>query len=163
MQAKAAIVHQLPQRVRLRILDRRNDDVFFDETIEKLSSMKSITQFHTNRTASSVVLIHEETEWPEVLDELEGLQLLTIVETPVKKAKPVMAPMIARMKRYDRNLDEVSLGSMDLQTVAFIALLLLTLRQASQGHVLGPALPMLMHAWSLARRFNVDEGDGSGK
>lgn len=159
----AVIVHQLPQRVRLRVDEKRNDDEYFDSLIESLSSMGSITRFHTNRTVGSIVLVHEDTDWPIVHEELEKAQLFTIVDGPERQTPPAMAPLITRMKHVNRNLDEASLGSLDLQTTAFISLMLLTLHQAFRGQVLGPALPMLLHAWSILSKYKPEPGNAENE
>ena len=150
----AYIVHQLNSRVRLRLDEMRHNDEFFDQAIDELSTLDCLSNFNTNRVSGSIVLHYADSEWSVVADELEKLNLFKIVKVEKKMRSPAMGPVLSNIHRLNREIYQGSNGRVDLRTIAYLALMLLTIRQILQGHILGPALPMLMHAWSLAEKID---------
>ena len=157
MLPEAYIVHQLSSRVRLRIDDMRNNNEFFDQVIEQLASLDSLTNYYTNRSVGSIVLVHEENSWQEVLQQLEGLKLFTLVNAPARTNRPAIAPLLSNIRKLNQNIDQGSGGSVDLRTLALISLLVLTIRQALQGNLVGPALPLLLSAWGLIDKYQPNQ------
>ena len=155
MLPEAYIVHQLPSRVRLRVNDMRNDDEFFDQVIEQLSSLQSLTNYYTNRAVGSIVLVYEDGSWAEVMQQLEEIGLFTLVDPPAHKNRPAIAPLLSNIRKLNQNIGQGSGGSIDLRTLALISLLLLTVRQALQGNLVGPALPLLISAWGLIDKYQA--------
>lgn len=154
MLPEAYIVHQLSSRVRLRLDEMRNNDDFFDRAIDKLSTLDSLSNFHTNRVSGCIVMHYPDREWSEVVEELEKLELFEIVDAK-DQTTPSMAPFLSNIHRLNRKIYQGSNSRVDLRTMAYLVLMVLTIRQVLHGHILGPALPMLMHAWSLAEKIDT--------
>jgi hypothetical protein len=154
----AYIVHQLPGRVRLRISGKRHDDAYFESAIEKLSTMSGLERFHSNRVSGCLVLHFDpELDWQDIATSLEAAELCRVVDAPPTRSPgPAMAPLLSGLGQVNQVISQGSGGRLDLRTTAYIGLLVLSIRQIMQGHVLGPALPMLLHAWSLADKFRFD-------
>ena len=106
MLPEAYIVHQLPSRVRLRVNDMRNDDEFFDQAIEQLAGLDSLTNYYTNRAVGSIVLVYEDSSWAAVMQQLEELGLFTIVDPPARKNRPAIAPVLSNIRKLNQNIGQ---------------------------------------------------------
>jgi len=65
-----------------------------------------------------------------------------------------MGPVLSNIHRFNKEIYQGSIGRFDLRTIAYLVLTVLTIRQILQSRIHGPALPMLMHAWSFAEKID---------
>ena len=154
MPPRAHIVHQLKHRVRLRVPEQRGDPFYFEEAGEKLATLDSLSQYNTNTTTGCIVLHFPDSDWASVEEQLNSMELFELTDTPVTDT-PAMQPLLTGIARRDRTVASGSAGRVDLRTIMFLALTVLAIRQAMKGDILGPALPLILSAWSLAEKFGV--------
>lgn len=159
MQPQAHIVHQLKHRVRLRVPDQRGDPFWFEEVCEKLATLDSLSQYNTNTTTGCIVLHFPDSDWETVQDQVLALEVLELVDAPIADI-PAMQPLLMGIKELDKTVASGSAGRVDLRTLAFLVLMVMAVRQIMRGQVLGPALPMLVSAWTLAEKFGSQPGNG---
>lgn len=139
--------------MRLRVRERRKDPAYFDMVRERLETLTGVAAIRVNPLTGCILLEHPDQPWDELTPELHRLRLFELVEKP-EPVRPAIEPLLAGISRVDRTLTEESSGLLDLKTLAYLGLLVFSIRQIMQGHVLGPALPMLWNAMSLAGRFH---------
>ncbi|MGD8311664.1 MAG: hypothetical protein PVJ66_03640 [Gammaproteobacteria bacterium] len=151
---RAYIVHQTRCRVRLRVRDRRKDPAYFEQVRDKLDPLSGIMETRINSTTGCILLLHPQIPWSELAARLRQLDLFTIMESP-EPVRPAIEPLAAGISTLDRLIADESAGVLDLKTLAYIGLMVFTVRQIMLGNVLGPAVPMLWNAMSLADRFHA--------
>lgn len=155
----AHIIHQIKGRIRLRIPDMRGDSAYFEQVGNKISALECLSQYNTNTITGCIVMHHPENDWSDVSEQLDALDLFEITEALIEDT-PAMMPLLHGVSRLDKAVAQGSAGRLDLRTITYIALLVLAIRQIMQGQVLGPAMPLLLHAWTLADKFGTDlQGD----
>ena len=162
----ARIIHQTRSRVRLRIEEKRKDPEFFEQVRNQLDSVSGIMEFKINSITGCIVISHPEQSWPELEEQLGELGLFEIAHAqepgiPETAESTAFGPLQYSLSRIDQTLSAGSAGKIDLRTLAYIGLMVFTIRQIMKGQVLGPALPMLWNALSLADRFPRSGMDGS--
>lgn len=162
MLPNAYIVHQLKNRTRLRVPDKRGDSGYFEQAGDRLASVEGVSGYNTNTVAGCIVLHHPESDWPDLSERIRELDLFDITAAPVEQT-PAMQPLITELNRLDRAVGLGSEGRLDLRTIAYLALMILAVRQILQGQVLGPAVPMLLNAWALADKFVSKRQAGTGE
>jgi hypothetical protein len=153
MEPRAHVIHRTRGRVRLRVRERRKDPAYFDMVRERLETLAGVAAIGVNPVTGCILLEHPDRPWDELMPELRRLRLFELVEEP-EPVRPAIEPLLAGISRFDRTLTEESSGLLDLKTLAYVGLMVFSIRQILQGHVLGPALPMLWNAMSLAGRFH---------
>ena len=155
MLPKALIVHKIRDRARLRIKEKRNDSEFFDQVRNQLTSISVITEVEINSATASILLLHPYSQWSEVETKLKELKLFEIVEHI--EQEPALAQVMSGISKFEKHISDISSGSIDLRTLAFIVLSILALRQIMRGEILGPGLTLLWNAMGLARYAVGDE------
>lgn len=153
MQDRAHVIHQTRDRVRLRVRERRKDPDYFEGVRQRLETLSGVTGIRVNSVTGCILLQHPDRSWPELAAELRELGLFEITENP-EPVRPAIEPLLSGISMVDRTLAEESAGMLDLKTLAYVGLMVLTIHQIMRGHVLGPALPMLWNAMNLAERFH---------
>lgn len=146
-----SIVHQVRGRVRLRVREKRQDDPYFEETRTILEALPGIEQVTFNSTTGSIVLQHGLHDNDELLTRLSGSGLFEFNDS-IEPTGPAIESLRSSLYGIGSLVKAGTAGSVDLRTVAFIAMMGLTLHQVLRGQVLGPALPMLWNAFSLIDR-----------
>ena len=71
----AHIVHQIKNRTRLRIPDKRGDSGYFVQAGDRLASVEGVSGYNTNTVTGCIVLHHPESDWPELYERIEELDL----------------------------------------------------------------------------------------
>lgn len=150
----ACIAHQVRGRVRLRVREKRQDDVYFEETRAILETLPGIEQVSVNSTTGSIVLLHGLRDNDELQVCLGGTGLFALTDGTETPPGPAIEPLRSSLSGIGNLVREGTAGSVDLRTLAFLAMMGLTLHQVLRGQVLGPALPMLWNAFSLIDRNN---------
>ncbi len=158
MLPQAHIVHQLKHRVRLRVPAQRGDPFWFEEIGEQLATLDSLSQYNTNTTTGCIVLHFPDNDWETVQEQVLALEAFELTDATVTDT-PAMQPLLTGIARLDKTVASGSAGRVDLRTVVFLALTALAIRQVMRGEILGPALPLLLSAWTMAERFKSDSSD----
>ena len=154
MLPEAYIVHQLAGRVRLRIKEKRQDPDYFAEACSRIDTLDGVTGVSANPNTGSLLLSHPDLPFAELAAQLKGLGLFEIVVAPATPHRSALQPVLSSFTMINEELAVGSSGSIDLRTLAVISLLGIALYQLYRGNVIGPAIPMLISAWDLARQLN---------
>ena len=148
MLPKAYIVHQIRNRLRLRIPERCQDSDYFDMLEEQLTSLSLFSGVEVSPVIASILLEHPFLSYDAVRPELERLGLFDVIAEKPPAVRPMEA-VTAKLGRTDSLINEISSGGFDLRTLAFVIAMLMTLQQAARGNFSGPAIPMFLAALSL--------------
>ena len=154
MNPRAYVVHQLRCRVRLRINDKRNDYQYFEAVRRELDLLAGVDEVCINPATGTILLVHPEQPFAQLLSRLQRLELFEITEDP-EPHESVLAPVTSGLAMIDKALFDSSEGRVDLRALAYIGLMGLTLMQLRRGQLLGPALPFLWQAFSLLHRVDA--------
>jgi hypothetical protein len=154
----AYVVHQIPGRLRLRIREKCKDRQYFEELRRRLDSLSGVDEIRINSITGTILLLHPEQPYAQVADQLRQLRLFEITEG-AEPGSSALASLSSALATVDKALAGSSGGSVDLRALAYIGLMVFTVRQIMRGQVLGPALPMLWQALSLVGRINGGVGD----
>jgi hypothetical protein len=149
----AYIVHRIRGRMRLRIRQKRGDRDYFEAVQRGLETLPGIEEVRINPVTGTVLLLHPDESCDRVLDRLRQWDLFELMDCD-EPVVPVLAPLSSGLSLIDKTLSDSSGGRLDLRSVAYIALMGVTVAQLVRGQVLGPALPMAWQALSLLDRIN---------
>jgi hypothetical protein len=156
----ASIVHQVRGRMRLRVLEKRQDADYFELTRARLESLPGVDRVTTNSSTGSIVLYHELPD-NDILREQLFNSGCFVFGTKTAQPAPSFEPLRSGLSAIEQGLRSGTAGSVDLRTIAFLGMMGLTLHQVLRGQVLGPALPMLWNAFSLIGQINRSPPAGS--
>ena len=158
MLPSAYIIHQLANRLRIRIPEMRQDQAYFDSVGHQLQQLSVITDVTTSATTGSILIQHTSTSMDELLAIIEriGLFELTAEAAP---ATPALEPLMSSMSGLNRAISEGTAGSIDLRTVAITAVAGIAIHQLFRGNLAGPAIPLLISTFNLAQGFSMTAGD----
>jgi hypothetical protein len=156
----AYIKHQLPGRVRLKIPQKRGDFRYFDRIAELFTDCPGITQLQLNPPAASILICHvTEIDFLNIAEFAQTKGLFTIIEQPEEEGfsipyLPIPKLTSTGLNRLDESLMDFSQGRLDGRSLLILALIGLSVRQITKGHVLGPASTLLWYAFSLLKEEN---------
>ena len=161
MSTQAHIMHQLRGRLRLKILEKRQDPGYFASLQTRLENLPGVSEVKVNPFTGSVVLLHPEHPYNELRTQLDRLGLFEIIAPPQVEASALKS-LYAGAARLDQALSAGSAGSIDLRTLAVSGLIGLAAYQIYRGNALGPAVPMLVSAFGLAQQITGTTPDTPG-
>ncbi|HYE36872.1 HMA2 domain-containing protein [Methylocaldum sp.] len=146
----AFVIHELPGRLRLRIPEKRSDAVFFADLAERLTQCPGVTRVAPNALTGSVLLLHSsETRAVDVAKYAEQSALFSVKPVSAAPVRTLGQHASEGLDAFDRSLNSVSGGLVDLQSVFFLLLLGLAVHQARRGQLLVPAVSLLWEAIGL--------------
>jgi hypothetical protein len=158
MLPKAYIVHQLRSRVRFRIREKRQDTEYFEAVTQRIESLQGVEEIKANPNTGSLLLLHPDQPFDELVGELAELELFEIIDAPGPKQSALM-PVFGGISEIDRGMAEETAGNFDLRTLAIIGLVGVSVYQIYRGHVMAPAIPMLLSALDLAQQIKADSAE----
>jgi len=158
MLPKAYIVHQLHHRVRFRLPEMRHEAEFFEQVKNQISKLNQVAAVEVSEVTGSIMISHPETNFENLEPQLAKLDLFEINLTPppVTPAKDILSSSVSQL---DQMISEGSSGGVDLNTLAFTAVLGIALFQMTRGNFIGPAIPMLLSGMDLLRKVSDNGQD----
>jgi hypothetical protein len=156
---KAYIKHQLTGRARVKIPQKRGDEVYFETLAEAFAQCETITQLQLNPQAASLLIQYGSAPFSEIAAFAVNAGLFTLVEQddadlPATEHSSVASISSILASRLDHKLADLSAGRIDVRSVLFVAFMGLTIREAAKGHVMAPASTFLWRALQLLNKKN---------
>jgi copper chaperone CopZ len=156
MKPVAEIIHQTRGRTRFRVLGKRRDDQFFSDIEKKLAKLPGIESVQTNPLASSVLLMHPDSEPQDTLNRVEKLGIFDSIETDFEPKTTGLTPETFT-KGFAQVEDSFSAFTEKEHTPVFFLLIGLAAIQAARGNILGPAIPLLGYALELTQNAQAKQ------
>lgn len=150
MPSQAHLVHRARGRLRLRIPERRHDRAFFAELEERLLALPGVTAVSANPETAGVLILTAADPAPDPVPAIDSTGLVRVVDTP-PPPPPALDTLRGLARRVDQSLDEFSDGALDLSSLAVHVLLVLAIRQAAKGQILGSAASLFWYAAEITR------------
>ena len=145
---EAFISHCIAGRMRVRIPSMRGDDPYFQRLEDSLHAISAVTELRANSVTGSVLILHTGLD-PEALGAHAGEQGLFQLDTSPPEVELFLDKATVGARRLDARLKRFSEGTLDLPSTLTLALIVMAIAQMLRGQVLGPAVPMLWHAFGL--------------
>lgn len=162
MLPNACVVHQTHGRVRFRIKEKRKDSEFFDHLRTRLDSIPEEFDVRINDTLGTVLIVHPEITYADLVAELDLLGVFEIVDGPEPETY-ALTPVIASVKWINQAITSTTSGGLDLRTLVFVAAVLIAIRQISRGEFFSPAFTIVWSAMDMVARVAKDVSlDDSG-
>jgi hypothetical protein len=139
----AAIAHESPGRLRLKIPDRRRDYDFFAGLADEIMGFNGIDEVRANPLTAGVLILHGRTDGHEIARALEDAGRIELVDP----AYALQASGAA---------DQIS-----LRTLLLGCLLLLGVVQLLRGQALAPAVTLFWMAAELLRSGGMQPDGGA--
>jgi hypothetical protein len=145
------VAHQTAGRTRLRVIEMPDDPALLVEASEHIAALQGVETAQPRLETGSVVIGHPYLASSALLQVLVagGIQLQ---REPERIARPALAPFRERLDRADGLVREMSQGSADLHTLAFLGLGGLAVMQMLRGQTLTNASAFLWYAFQVANR-----------
>lgn len=155
---KAFIKHQLPGRVRIKIPQKRGNEVFFEELAEVLAVCDSISQLQLNSQAASVLIVHTAPNFDEIAKFAADTGLFTLAadgdaefQTPNLSLAGISSLGVAEV---DKGMRKLTFGLVDMRTILFLGFVGLGIQEARKGHIMSPASTFWWRALELLNAKN---------
>lgn len=145
MTPSAHIVHRLPERLRIRIPEKRHDDGYFASLADTFSTLPGIKGVQANALTASLLLHHHAIS-PERLTEFAERRALFRVVAPRSDARHLSARLSAGLQELDDRIRVYSDGWVDFWGAVFLLLAGVSVIQLAKGNVLAPASTLLWYA-----------------
>ena len=158
MAPKAYIAHQTRGRLRLRIPGRRRDLPYFIGLYDELRHAVAVEEVTLNPVTGSVLLRFDPCRRNTLMGMLADRESFDLV--PSKGLARLVAPPLPGTTqnpgRIERFLTRTGANATDPQTIVFLIVTVLSVRQILRGQILIPVLTLLPYAINLAMVFRKD-------
>lgn len=134
---EAKITHEIPGRMRMRIVSRRGDQEFFAALKDRLAALDGIEAVETNSLTGSILLFHHMEK--EALATFAAEKGLFVVHSACAQADPLSEKVVRSFQQIDRYLTSSTDGELDLPSLAFLALLSMGAYEIFRGNFMAPA------------------------
>lgn len=160
--ARAAVVHALPGRVRLRFAMRRGDAAWFEVLADRLRAYPEVTAV-TISPASAGVLVHHLGSLAQLTAEAERNGLFLVERLEVEPPDTV-GELRGKVAAFGRWMDMTTGDGGVVPAVVFVMLVVGGVAQLARGNVLAPAVTLFWYAATLALAARTARGikDGRG-
>jgi hypothetical protein len=142
------VIHQMQGRLRLRIADRRRDEMYFARLKETLARCQGVESVTVNALAGSALVIGTAAA-DDVIRFGQNAELFEITQ---RRLAPVSDRLSDQVDRFDERLRDATNGQLDVAGLATMGLVAAGLWQISRRRVLPEALTILWYAASMLAR-----------
>lgn len=150
---RAHVSHLIPGRARLRIPERRRDDVYFSTLKQRVSEWPGITHVQVNPLTASILVFFSDAA--AALAHAQGCDMFELVEADAPQSKaPIGDRARHQVRAFDARVRELTGGMADTQSLVFVALSVAGLYQALRGSIGVPAFTLLWYAGDTLRLWN---------
>jgi len=159
---QAHVCHAMPNRLRLRIPERRHDAAFFDAVRSRLSEWDSVERVTVNPTAGSVV-IHFSNPMDLLAEHAARNDLFTLADADPRlldgamesSAGNSMAEQVQQgFAAVNRTMRRWTGGQEDFRSLIFLGLFGAGIVQLLRGNVTAPAVTLFWYAGDALRLWD---------
>jgi hypothetical protein len=156
----ARIAHRTRSRVRLSIPEKRRDRDYFAEARKQIAALPGVTEVRANSVTGSLLVVHPELSFEDLEPKIEQQALFRLGEPPM----PADAPLDSN-GLPTRGMEEAGFGTMTLESVLFLVLMLFAGRKYPRASLIVGLVPVVWQAGVLAlnvykaRREETDAPD----
>lgn len=144
------VAHQTEGRTRLRVVEMPEDAASFGAVAEAIAGLQGVEAVQPRAATGSLVVLHPLLAGAALLESLRQAGV-ALQSEPQPASRPALVPFRERLHRADSLVREVTQGSADLRTLAFLAAGGLAVMQMMRGQALGNAASFFWYAYNLAR------------
>jgi len=138
------VVHRTATRTRLRGRGMKGNAEYFEQLRGALVQMAGVRAVRVNPLTESVLLEHDVPSEP-LLREAEQRGFLQLALEPLERV-PYLTRVGRALQDSDRNLHQASSGRVNLDTLAFMGMLVGGIYQVARGNGLPAGVTMLRYA-----------------
>lgn len=137
MVPEAQITHEIPGRMRMRIVSRRGDQQFFAVLKDRLAALDGIEAVETNSVTGSILLFHHMDK--DSLATFAAEKGLFVVHSSCTQSDPLSGKVVRSFQQMDRHLTSSTGGELDLPSLSFLVLLGIGVYEILRGNFMAPA------------------------
>ena len=149
------IRHSLPARTRIRWAGDAREPGVIEDLARQIGDLEGIDAADARPQTGSIVIHHYESDWQILQGRLVGELSIEFIDRPAKASGGGLDLFNRNVGRLDDSLQQFDI---DLKSVSFLSLLLLSLLQASRGQWGPSAFSFLWYALTLASRSHRAAG-----
>lgn len=150
----AHIAHQIPGRVRIRVPCMQGDREYFKRLKTQLSTVAGVNDATVNPQTGSLLLKHEYSASIDDIKSRARKEVLFDLVDQTSSPPPSIAEglHLGIGSSLDKAIKRRTSGAANLRALLVFTLILLALRQALHGQILGPAVSLLVYAFEILER-----------
>lgn len=153
----AHVVHHLPGRLRLRIPEKRMNQIYFDNLKAQALEFGGVEHVSVDPLTGSLLIRHVLAD-EELTTLLQTDLELDLEPAPVPVGRDALASLGASINTVDHRLKRATGGATDLRVLLFMLLVGMAIRQILRGQVMIPAAALLWNAFELVLHRPSDTG-----
>lgn len=146
---RVQLVHRARGRLRLRVPERRKDQAWLRHAAHRLETIRGVESVEIGLATASLLVRHLASE--DIEPRVRALDIWSFdkegQESPA--ALEQLSDAFGLLNQQLRGLTE---NRTDLQTLAFLLLVVFSIAQILRGKLMAPAVSMLWYAFELASR-----------
>lgn len=146
----AYVVHELPERLRIRLPEHRNEPDFFNNLAAQIEQLEGVEIVRIDALTTSILIEHR-MHADDLRASLAADVGLELSPHP-RSTRYSLAPVTATLSAINKRLRNASDGSTDLQAILFVVVVAMAIRQIIKGQIMVPAISLLWYAFELAVR-----------
>lgn len=144
----AHITHVLPNRVRIRVPEKRHDSGYFASLVNAFDALPGIEGVKVNALTASLLLKHRPMDVERISEFAAQRELFRI--NPGRDGQDAVVPLSTKltsgMQVLDDKLRAHSGGRLDFWSALFLLLIGLSISQFAKGNIFAPASTLLWYA-----------------
>jgi hypothetical protein len=148
MLPRVQILHSLPGRTRLGLLNGKGDQALLEKVVSGLKALPEVVQVAGN-PVTGTILLHHNGSFDSIAQQTGSLFSLA------PKVQPQRAVIQTRathgLDQLSKGLESVTGGQVDLNGLLIVTFTLLAIQQAIEGQVMIPAATALWYALNASR------------
>jgi len=143
----AHLAHELSGRTRLKIPSECGNTNYFDRVCRDLAECPGIGRIEINSRTGSLLILH--TESIARIATFARDRDLFILQDKNTPRHTTLSHAAQKLAQLDAAITRFSLGDLDMRSLMFIILLMVSVLQVFRGQILAPASTLLWYALDL--------------
>jgi hypothetical protein len=137
MAPEAHIVHRTPERLRIRIDEKKGDLSYFSTLKDKFSRYRSFENITENHLTGSLLFVEKRIDADAIFEFAESNHLFDLRNT-LEETQPLSQRVVQPIRKFDSRLNRFTKGEIDLSGFIFMILLVSGIFQIARGNFAAP-------------------------
>lgn len=139
MMPVAKIIHQTPERLRIKIPSRKGDREYFYSLQDKFADIAGVETLKVNPSTSSVLIVHNKSNGVDFIEFGKQQNLFTLEDKSASYHSTLTKGVVGGFSFLNNIIKRIFSHELDIPSIAFITLIGVAIYQIARGNFRAPA------------------------